>query len=223
MVKKSIARILFLCGLHYFSFADYRMDFGYNSTNIVLDYKGAVYEAESMIQYAKKYKCADNNKCSNILQVYSDLSNYSKYKPIKIVTILNTFYRSKDVVNWIDYQLKDKPFQPGHKRFYPDDLFYAALIDLKFKNVDNPSEVITCPNVILAFGAHARNPDQTNSYLYSNIYNQAAVRTLSINFKYYTTTISCDVPNVGNNLWFDAKVAGPTNKPEYNLIIISPH
>lgn len=139
------------------------------------------YPVESNDTAIDKY-CGDND-CDSDYQMarlqYTDVSY-----------IFNTDnYSSSDVRNWVLEQSKEKPKAPG-KVFKPDKLNFAYIVNLEFRSA-NGSEYIECPNIMFSQGTFNKGNVRINNwYLYSNIYDQAAVTTTHDR---YSTTITCSV------------------------------
>ncbi len=196
------------------------LDFGYNSTNIVLEYRDTWYMPVNTIETPKDSRCAKAGNCPNAYFVLQNQSSMYNVEAIKYVFIIEQYTKNRTVVDWVDQEVGNLPPAPRMKRFYPKELFYAAKVDLKFRNQNYPYNIITCPDIILAFGGtYAEKDGATNSYLYSNIYNQAALRTS--HDIHYSTIISCNVTGIGDKQLFDVEAISPNY--QFNLFKIKEH
>ncbi len=105
---------------------------------------------------------------------------------LNLTTYADLYYRSSQVVEWVENQQKGLPKSP-FPTFKPKELSYAYKFDLKLHgNFSTKEEDLICPNLVLAQGHNEKYGN--NLYLFSNYQKGFAVQN---GHTYYQTYIVC--------------------------------
>ncbi len=133
--------------------------------------------------------------CSNKIDLSLNLEDPNNIF-INITTYADLYYRSSQVIEWVENQQKGLP-KSSYPTFKPKELVYAYKFDLKFHWDYYHSEDFICPNLILAQGYNEKYGN--NVYLFSNYEKGVAVQN-------------------GNTMYETDIVCHPVNDPTRNEI-----